>query len=99
MFFPSVVSVLLLFSFNSLAECHEVSSFTVHILYDDTYPNSITARDSVYKQFCNKFACKECQDGDFSCDLSPWVALTTRNHDKYRLPLDIVPNVCFLVHD
>ena len=67
-----------------------MSSYTVHILHDDTDPDSIAARDIVYKQFCTQFDCIECPDGDFSCDLSPGVALTTRDHHQYRLPINLV---------
>ena len=86
----SLLLLLLLASSPGLIQCHEVSSYTVHILYDATDTDSVDARDHMYSLFCRQFVC----DDDFWDGDHPGVVLVdTVYHERYQVPMDLFPAV------
>ena len=86
----ALIFVLVCLSLHGFVTSQEVSSYTVHLMHDETHPDSVAARETLFEKFCSQFSCAECQDGEMSCALSPGEVLTTRDHQLFRLPMDLV---------
>ena len=87
----SLVTVIFVF-LSVTTQCESIPSFTVHILYDVTSPDSVGSLNTLHNLFCTEFLCSECSD--LTCDLLiPGATLVTSHGSQYRVPLDLAEDI------